>query len=65
LTMRKHRLRTPSCRGDGKRNPTGTIRLIHSTSNPEMFEAVVTRPILAHYWPQFSVAVFRAVGGRR
>jgi hypothetical protein len=20
--------------------------------NPEMFEAVVTRPILAHYWPQ-------------
>jgi hypothetical protein len=35
------------------------------TRNPEMFEAVVTRPILAHYWPQISVAVFRAAAGRR
>ena len=31
LTMRKHRPRTPSCRGDGKHDPMGTIRLIHTT----------------------------------
>jgi hypothetical protein len=33
LTMRKHRPRTPSCRGDGKRDPMGTIRLIYTTRN--------------------------------
>ena len=39
LTMRKHRPRAPSCRGNGKHDPMGTIRLIRTTSRLLLFLA--------------------------